>query len=1393
MTSSFMDRATPAQKKAVLHGGHDILVAASAGSGKTRVLVERVMHLLTTKDEQGRYGDLRRMLITTFTNDAAAEMRTRLKDDLEDRLAAMSADPQADPELVTHLQEQLTAVNVADISTLHAFCLRLLQQYYYAVNPTGEPDATLDPDFRLLADDAEREIMWDDVWEKVRERFYQEALRHLDDEGIPVDELGQSYADVLNLLSGDREQADEALTKVVAALDDAAGATAHPAKWLQTVPRQLYAIPDKGTISDTAFCQTVVAPLFTATITRTREWIAPIVTGLTDLAGVAVEKPTKAVKKIQEEVLPAMQGAWADLEKRMMAWDATPAPDWDTMVTFVNHLKEMPNPLRDLSIRSKLVKEHTDDVLFPVIVAAVNFYRAWGLDDNLPGKKTQIMEAYGNAPAKERQATADPVGHYLQFSAERLTTLTRRMAAVIDRLTTLTSQFRAAFLREKLRRHVLEFNDLEHYALQLLENEELRASLRKKYTTIMVDEYQDTNGVQEALIQQLATHNVFMVGDNKQSIYRFRQADPHLFQHKYDTFQPAEDGQLPAQVPGELIVLQQNFRSVKNVGQLTNFLFRQLMDNQIGALTYDDQALMDNANPDYQAAGEAVQHTPAEVLLYADTADSAANPETGAAADLQGNQGQLVMVAQRIRQMLDQHETIFDRQTRERRPVTAGDIAVLAATRTSGEDLTTVFKQFGIPVAVDETTNFFQMTEIKIMIALLQVIDNPHQDIPLVAVLRSPLYGIDENELALIKVNGRQQTDFYTKLTRYAYLVKHDRKQLVDYHPDWEEDLISKVQRFLDDLTAYRVQAHRGDLATLIWTIYNHSGFLDFVGGMPNGPQRQANLHALYERAQEYEQTSFKGLYQFIRFVHRLEDRQRDLSSQNPQEEADKVHFMTIHKSKGLEFPVVFVIDTDRQFRLGEKDPFIINKDIGMGLRLAVDGGAEPELAGLAVNEDDTEAGRENEHLIVRLALPQLHYLQQQEKLQLLAEEMRKLYVAVTRAEQKVIITGRLRKVRGEVDQDLADRLAVAGQTTTEVLPYERRATVNSYLDWVLLCLGRIPDVATRVTVHQVKDGKMTTTTGLPEWEQPTVPAFFATHSPRIGITVWDRPALAQASAGHGQEMTAYQHQQHAAEWLRAQDTLAPLPESVQRVLEFSYSNEAATRTAAYQAVTSIKHYFDDPDKAVMPELTVTDRVHQAAVRQAPRFNMPRFYQGPTEQKEAPVSAQTLGTATHLVFQNVPLAQPVTPQVVEETCARLVAQRQLTKRVAAALDIEGITAFYQTSIGKQLRQYAAVAQREAPFAMLYPADRLFNDATLPDLPVLIHGIIDGYVPTKDGIVLVDYKTDQLATKPGGLEQLAAEYQGQLNLYAQALTLMTGQPVITKALYAVGARQIVTIK
>ena len=231
MTSSFMDRATPAQKKAVLHGGHDILVAASAGSGKTRVLVERVMHLLTTKDKQGKYGDLRRMLITTFTNDAAAEMRTRLQDDLEERLAALNADPQADAQLVAHLQDQLTAVNVADISTLHAFCLRLLQQYYYAVNPTGEPNATLDPDFRLLADDAEREIMWDDVWEKVRERFYQEALRHLDDEGLPVDELGQSYADVLNLLSGDREQADEALTEVVAALDTAAGATAHPDKW----------------------------------------------------------------------------------------------------------------------------------------------------------------------------------------------------------------------------------------------------------------------------------------------------------------------------------------------------------------------------------------------------------------------------------------------------------------------------------------------------------------------------------------------------------------------------------------------------------------------------------------------------------------------------------------------------------------------------------------------------------------------------------------------------------------------------------------------------------------------------------------------------------------------------------------------------------------------------------------------------------------------------------------------------------------------------------------------------------------------------------------------------------------------------------------------------------
>src|SRR5699024_9411520 len=526
-------------------------------------------------------------------------------------------------------------------------------------------------------------------------------------------------------------------------------------------------------------------------------------------------------------------------------------------------------------------------------------------------------------------------------------------------------------------------SDLEHYAYQILTPPAdqpdwvtLVNELREHYQEIMIDEYQDTNPLQEKILMQLASpdqQNLFMVGDVKQSIYRFREADPTLFLAKYENYRKGKGG--------ESIVLAENFRSMQNVTGFTNVLFEQLMDRQVGEIDYDKDAHLKYAatyydeNPDNQV-------TPAEVLLY----DANANPKLPQEDDKLT--GELRMVAMRIKQMVTNKELIYDKKTQQMRPVKYGDIVLLERTKNINNTLMEQFNELEVPLTVHDVESYFQATEVRVMMALLKIIDNPKQDIPLVAVLRSPIVGLSNKELAFIRLQNRR-ADFYTALTTcQSNFESHHLQQSSALNSDQLTRLQQKLTTFIEQLTEFRQVAQQQTLVNLIWHIYQETGYLDYVGAMPGGQQRQANLHALYERAHTYEQSSFKGLYQFTRFIEKMQEHDQDLGVAPTQLDTNTVNVMTIHGSKGLQFPVVFLINTNHHFNnAAVRENAVVNPNSGVGIKLM-----------------------DQQRLVYDTPQRQiiLNNIQQGER----AEDLRVLYVALTRAEQRLIITASFNETR---------------------------------------------------------------------------------------------------------------------------------------------------------------------------------------------------------------------------------------------------------------------------------------------------------------------------------------------------------------------------------------------
>lgn len=1214
---------TDDQWKAIVSNGQDILVAAAAGSGKTAVLVERIIRKIISKENPV---DVDRLLVATFTNASAAEMRNRIGEALE---KALKENPSS-----LHLRRQLSLLNRAAISTLHSFCLNVVRKYYYLID--------LDPGFRI-ADETEGQLLIDEVLDDIFEEQYSLADN-------------DAFFDLVDRYTTDRSDTD--LQTLVRALYQFSRSHPNPLKWLDELS-VMYGEEER--LEDLPFFPYLTADIsvqLSSSLEKLQRALA-----LTEKPGGPAPRAENLVDDIRQvQELMDAQESWKELGKRM------------ALMSFS---------------RAKACKgsEYSKDLL----------EQATALRNSAKKQIEQLQE----------ELFARSYESHLQDL--------RELKPVIETLVALVKMFGARFDEMKKQKGIVDFSDLEHYCLQILGLEDEKGNIQAteaaldyqhQFAEVLVDEYQDTNLVQETILKLVTKSepgNLFMVGDVKQSIYRFRLAEPFLFLSKYKTF--SKDGQ----DTGLRIDLSKNFRSRSEVIDGTNFLFKQLMGEKVGEVAYDNDAelKLGASYPDSEKMR-------AELLIVnrgkdeeEDESDEPQfNPE-----ELQTVQLEARVMAKKIRTMIQDKFQIYDRKIGGTRNIMYRDVVILLRSMPWAPQIIEEFKQEGIPVYANLSGGYFEATEVAIMMSLLKIIDNPYQDVPLASVLRSPIVGLDTNEMAIIRTYSKKGTYF-------------EALKLFMSEASAEDETLSKrLQSFYNQLQNWRELARKGSVSELIWQLYRDTKFFNYVGGMPGGKQRQANLRALYDRSRQYEATTFRGLFRFLRFIERMQERGDDLGSARALgEQEDVVRLMTIHSSKGLEFPVVFVAGLARQFNMMDMNKkYLLDKELGFATKLI-----QPSL---------------------RISYPTLPLaaMKKKMKIELLSEELRVLYVALTRAKEKLFLVGSL-KDAGKTLSDWQNSM------THEkwLLPDFERAQAKSYLDWIGPALIR----------HQDAER-------LRENSEETSP-YLLSHPSKWEVCVIGEEELYDIQ----KEEKKYDQDMLSA--LKNLEPVAPqsdYQDQIRSQLSWRYHHELAAVFRSKQSVSEVKRQQEFRDD-------YSDEIIIRSQKENFMYDRPKFMQ------KKSLTAAEKGTAMHAVMQQLNVREPVTEESTSRKVQELITKEILTKEQADSINTKSIVQFFQTDIGKRM-QKADRIQREVPFSYALPAEELYDEAKGEQ--VLIQGVIDCLFEDEDGYVLLDYKTDAIHGKfAGGFNQarpiLAERYRVQLDLYGKAIEKITKKTLSNKVLY-----------
>lgn len=1272
------------------------------GSGKTAVLVERIINKVINDKI-----DIDKLLIVTFTSAAASEMRERILEAIYKKL-------EEDPANID-LQRQIVLLNKSNISTIHSFCLDIIRNNFYEIDASAN--------FRV-ADAAEIDLLKQEIIDDLFEEKYIEE--------------NKEFYKLLNIYTNYR--GDDNLRQLVLNIYRFIQSSPFPEQWLNEQVEK-FNLKDK---LENDFSETVWGQIL--------------------------------LKNFKEEIIDSILKL-KQVEKNLSKYEE--------LIKYKLVVSSDIELLENIKNNTNLW-ENTYNLANTLIWAKWPSDRKVTLD-----YKNEAKEIRDNVKKK----VASTIEKYLIYNSKQANSDIFEMYEILKSIKNLVIEFSAKFSAKKKEKNIIDFNDIEHFALNILlrvdENGRIRETdvakkYKEKFEEIAIDEYQDSNLVQEYILKSVSKgNNIFMVGDVKQSIYKFRQARPELFLEKYATYKLKDENKscdFDENINGNTdnitnenakakkglkIQLFKNFRSRENVLDLTNLIFENIMSTNLGDICYDENEFL-NYGANYpetsskECAGIAELHIidlkqPEDDIYKNIESDSkksknsknstnsidstmpintenSANSENSENSETESEPQERVedvvleakYVAQKIKEIVDSNYMVYDRKKGYRK-VTYKDIVVLLrSTKISAPIFEKEISNLNMPVFSDVSSEYLESMEIQTIMCLLKIIDNPMQDIPLITVLRSSIGSFTDNEL--VKIRGKDKNiSFYESLVNYN--TQNNSMEAISENENNDisnNELLQKINLFLNSLKKWQDQEKYMSLDEFIWQIYSDTNFYNYVTLLPNGGLRQANLKMLFERAKQYESASFKGLFNFINFIDKLHSNSGDLSSAKLIGENENViRIMSIHKSKGLEFPIVFLSCMGKQFNLQDlNENIILHQDLGFGPKYIND---EKKI-------EYTTLAKE----AIRL----------QSKVETLSEEMRVLYVALTRAKEKLIITG----ISKDVEKSFAEKESLVqmynmdeNDSMVEVgkgnsISYVLLKKYKSYLDWIeLVYFNNKENIDNFMSVHVIKKDEFLKSLDNAEEKEK---------KENIVKMLNDRARKIE------------------------KEKIANLSKTLKWKYYYMDSSVIPTKTS----VTKLKEAESNEQIISIEELQEQQESNFAVSR-------PQFL-----NEDVQITSAQKGTLMHMCFQKLDENKKYTKQMLQQMVDDFVQKKLITPLEGKSINMYKLYSYTKSELFSQLSK-AKHVYKEQPFYINLTSDEIYGNGLNDN--ILVQGIIDlYYINENDEVVLVDYKTDYVEN--GKENELVEKYRKQLEIYKRALEQALGRNVEKSFIYSVYLERLIEV-
>lgn len=1227
---------TPAQKSAIDIRDCNVLVSAAAGSGKTAVLVERIISMITDPDKNI---DIDRLVVVTFTKAAAAQMKDKIRKALDSMLDENPGD--------VNLLRQITLLNNAQITTIDSFCLWIIRNHF--------PEVNLDPGFRIM-DEGEKKLIENDVLEDVLEEFYAEAdeefFNLVDAFGMGRDDSGLvSIIDKIYRFSRSNPWIDEWFDECMRVYDD-----------------ETYDNP--------------------------------------------------AIKELYDSIKNALLD-YRDKYNRLVhicSEPAGPAAYTGALQSDLLGINEMINS-QDFGELGRKARTFSFEALSRKKDAGADP----ALKEYVKGQRKLFKDYIGRLNDKIFLKDDEGIFADMQGAGIQIRTLLKVSKVYAKRVSEVK--------REK---GIIDFNDMEHLALSILVKKEdgklvyteTADKLANRFEEILIDEYQDSNQLQEVILNAVSktrlsgeNNNIYMVGDVKQSIYKFRLACPELFIEKYDTYSETGDN--------VRIELQKNFRSRENVLECANDVFSHIMNKNFSGIGYDESVRLNAGFPYPEYSGnnygdDANKST--DVILI-----SSENEEEATTRELEADR-----LAKLIEGIVSSGINVYDSDENIYRPAEYRDIVILTRSVTGWADtFADALMDRGIPAYTDSSTGYFSVREIQVILSMLTIVDNPVQEISLAAAMMSYFGGFTAAELGMVRKLGREHADknthnnLYEHLKAVAVLGGADNIQETDV-----KQLSGKCALFLAKLTEYRDKSSVEPLYDLCWEMIYDSGYYDYVGTMPAGAQRQANLNVLLERAAGYGKSSYSGLFNFLRYIERLKKFDEDFAEGAASlDNENLVRIMSIHKSKGLEFPIVILAGAHKSINFMDATaPVLVDQNLG-----------------IAVDYVDLER-RTKTPTIIKGAMARRIVRES------IAEEERLLYVAMTRAREKLIITG----VVKDADKTLDKYRAKSEELATDgTLSYADSENIKNYLDMIMpVCLMDSDKLkgSFKVMVDAVEDS---------EADADETGNSFETGN------VTDIDAVKAGEALDGNNEAGYPSLDELPEYVPADNASGRMKLTVSQLKAMQAEDNSEEN--AYMD-DSVKEAFEKEayDEQAADNGNRDGQTDSETIAEPSNSIIPKFISG----EEVQLAANERGSAYHRVMECLDYSVSVNLDGVKADINRMLETGKMNELQVKSVNPWDINTFVQSDTGRRVANAVncGSVRREQPFVFEYEGQ-------------LIQGIIDLYFEEDGEFVLVDYKTDRVMKGEAGEKELVRRYAIQLDYYAKALTQLTGKKVKEKIIYS----------